>query len=98
MRLHLPVSNNISAESSVYLNTVKVSMKKKKFIVTSIVLFILSIAAFVYNLQELGIFSKDKMLVRAVSCEECADFEIIRTSTAIRIEINSFSGTIFFHA
>jgi len=94
LRLHLPVSNNISAESSVYLNTVKVSMKKKKFIVASIVLFILSIAAFVYNLQELGIFSKDKMLVRAVSCDECADFEIIMGNSKIASQLQGPSDSV----
>ena len=52
-------------------------MKRKIYVRISILFFILSIATFLYTLSLTGLFTKNKILVRALACESCADYQVI---------------------
>jgi hypothetical protein len=55
-------------------------MKKKIYQRLSILFLILGISAIVYPLSLTGIFNKNKLIVRALACESCANYEVISGS------------------
>jgi hypothetical protein len=69
-------------------------MKKKRYLVASVILLILSIAAFIYSLQGIGIFSGDKILVRALSCDECAQYEVVAGNSKISSQLQAPSDSV----
>jgi hypothetical protein len=69
-------------------------MKKKRYLFASIVLFIVSIAAFIYSLQGIGVFSGDKILVRALSCDECAQYEVVAGTSKISSQLQAPSDSV----
>jgi hypothetical protein len=69
-------------------------MRKKKYLHASIVLFILSIATLFYSLQGIGFFSKDRILIRVISCNECADYQVIMGYSKIASQLQGPSDSV----
>ncbi len=62
-------------------------MKKKKYLRTSILFFIIGIAILFYSLQQVGFFVANKILLRALSCSECAEYEVILGDSKIASQL-----------
>jgi hypothetical protein len=69
-------------------------MKKRKYLYITVALFTISIAAAVYTVREIGLFSKDKILVRALSCDECADYEVVAGNSKISSQLQAPSDSV----
>lgn len=69
-------------------------MKKKRYLFTSVILFIISIAAFIYSLQGIGVFSGNKILVRALSCDECAQYEVVAGNSKITSQLQAPADSV----
>ncbi|MES1214432.1 MAG: hypothetical protein ABUT20_02855 [Bacteroidota bacterium] len=58
-------------------------MKKKIYLYVSIVFFVLAISVLLYTLSQTGLFDKSKIMVKAQSCDTCADYEVIMGSSKL---------------
>jgi hypothetical protein len=55
-------------------------MKKKLYARVSILFFIVSISIFLYSLCLIGLFHKNKIMVRALACDTCANYQVVMGS------------------
>lgn len=69
-------------------------MKKKKYLYASLIFFISGIAFLFYSLQRVGVFAGNKILLRALSCTECAEYEIVMGDSKIASQLLGPSDSV----
>lgn len=69
-------------------------MKRKRYLYISIVLFILSITLLGYRLEKIGIFDKNKIVLRALSCDECADYGVVIGESKLAAQLQEPSANV----